>query len=153
MAWDDRRHIVACTVCARGKSLDQAPTGILYPLELPHRPWSHIAVDFVVGLPESHGNTVIMTIIDRFSKMAQFISIANLSSAAEMGELLVQHVFYLYRLPGTSCPIGVRSSPRRCGGASAQSWAPPPALRRGIIPSRTGRLNGRTKAWRAPSGV
>ena len=53
IAQDARRHIAACTVCARGKSSHQAPTGFLYPLDLPHRPWSHIAVDFVVGLPES----------------------------------------------------------------------------------------------------
>ena len=99
MAWDPRRYIAACTVCAQGKYSYQAPTGFLHPLELPHRPWSHIAVDFVVGLPESHGNTFIMTIVDQFSRMAQFIPIAKLPSAVETGELLVQHVFRLHGLP------------------------------------------------------
>ena len=53
----------------------------------------------MVGLPESHGNTIIMTVVDRFSRMAHFIPIAKLPSAAETGELLVQHVLRLNGLP------------------------------------------------------
>lgn len=40
------------------------------PLPIPHRPWSHISMDFVIGLPSSDGHTTILTVVDRFSKMA-----------------------------------------------------------------------------------
>ena len=40
-----------------------------------------------------------MTVVDRFSRMAHFIPIAKLPSAAETGELLVQHVLRLNGLP------------------------------------------------------
>ncbi|KAI3365445.1 hypothetical protein L3Q82_010533, partial [Scortum barcoo] len=53
MAQDTQEYINACSVCARGKSSHRAPAGFLKPLPIPHRPWSHIAVDFVSGLPPS----------------------------------------------------------------------------------------------------
>ena len=43
--------------------------GLLRPLPIPGRPWSHIVLDFVTGLPTSQGNTTILTMVDRFSKM------------------------------------------------------------------------------------
>ncbi len=35
------------------------PVGKLVPLPVPHRPWSHIEIDFVTDLPNSDGNTWI----------------------------------------------------------------------------------------------
>lgn len=46
-----------CTTCARSKSSTSPPASHLLPLPTPGRPWSHIAVDFVTGLPPSHCNT------------------------------------------------------------------------------------------------
>lgn len=62
-------------------------------------PWSHIILDFVTGLPPSEGNTIILTVDDRFSRSAHFMPLAKLLSAAETGELLVQHVFCPSRDP------------------------------------------------------
>ncbi|CDQ76181.1 unnamed protein product [Oncorhynchus mykiss] len=58
---------------ARSVLRTKPTSGLLRPLPIPSRPWSHIALDFVPGLPPSNGNSVILTIIiDRFSK-AHFI--------------------------------------------------------------------------------
>ena len=73
--------------------------GLLHPLPLPHRPWSHISLDFVTGLPTSKGHTVVLTIVDRFSKLAHFIPLAKLPSARETAELALHHVFRLHGLP------------------------------------------------------
>ncbi|KAI3369234.1 hypothetical protein L3Q82_007781 [Scortum barcoo] len=73
MAQDTQEYINACSVCARGKSSHRAPAGFLKPLPIPHRPWSHIAVDFVSGLPPSQ--------------------------ALETASLLTDHVFRLHGLP------------------------------------------------------
>jgi hypothetical protein len=34
-------------------------------------------MDFIEGLPKVHGKTMILTVIDRFSKYAQFIALIH----------------------------------------------------------------------------
>lgn len=99
MTADTRSFVLACVECNRSKSSHQPPAGKLRPLPVPHRPWSHIALDFVTGLPPSKGNTVILTIVDRFSKAAHFIALPKLPSAQETAQLLVNHVFRLHGIP------------------------------------------------------
>ena len=96
---DTREFVLACTVCARNKASHRPPAGLLRPLPIPHRPWSHIAVDFVTGLPPSEGNSVILTIVDRFSKSAHFVPLPKLPTAFDTANILVQHVFRLHGLP------------------------------------------------------
>uniref|UniRef100_A0A3P9ICQ0 Gypsy retrotransposon integrase-like protein 1 n=1 Tax=Oryzias latipes TaxID=8090 RepID=A0A3P9ICQ0_ORYLA len=96
---DVRQYIAACTTCARAKSSNSPPAGHLHPLSTPSRPWSHIAVDFVTGLPPSHGFTVILTVIDRFSKAVQFIPLPHLPSATETANTLVNVVFRHHGIP------------------------------------------------------
>ncbi|XP_050924947.1 uncharacterized protein LOC108874699 [Lates calcarifer] len=99
MSADTKEFVSACSVCARNKSSHRAPAGLLRPLPIPHRPWSHIAVDFVTGLPPSDGNNTILTVIDRFSKSVHFIPLSKLPSALETANLLIQHVFRLHGIP------------------------------------------------------
>lgn len=94
MEKDLKDFVKACSVCARNKPSNQPPAGLLQPLPVPRRPWSHIALDFVIRLPPSDGNTAILTIVDRFSKAVHLVSLVKLPSAKETAELLVQHVFY-----------------------------------------------------------
>lgn len=79
MMEDIRRFIGTCSVCAQNKSSNLPYTGLLHPLPIPSHPWSHIVFDFVTSLPPSNGNTVILTMMDRFSK-AVFISQRSSSS-------------------------------------------------------------------------
>ncbi|KAG1956955.1 retrotransposable element [Pimephales promelas] len=99
MARDIHDFVLACSVCAIGKSSNQPPDGLLQPLPVPSRPWSHIALDFITALPPSQGNTVILTVVDRFSKAAHFIPLPKLPSAKETAVTIVDHVFRLHGLP------------------------------------------------------
>ncbi len=99
MQADSKESVAACQTCARGKRSHRPPAGLLHPLPVPSRPWSHIALDFVSGLPPSKGNTVILTIIDRFSKSVHFIALPKLPSARETADLLVSNVFRLHGIP------------------------------------------------------
>uniref|UniRef100_A0A3P9M115 Gypsy retrotransposon integrase-like protein 1 n=1 Tax=Oryzias latipes TaxID=8090 RepID=A0A3P9M115_ORYLA len=96
---DVKEYIAACTTCARSKTSNRPPSGLLQPLPVPSRPWSHIAVDFITGLPPSHGHSVILTVIDRFSKAAQFIPLPQLPSASETADVLVNNVFRHHGIP------------------------------------------------------
>ncbi|KAG1940759.1 retrotransposable element [Pimephales promelas] len=96
---DTRRFVASCVVCAQTKSGHSPPAGLLRPLPVPARPWSHIALDFITGLPSSAGSTVILTVVDRFSKSAHFIPLPKLPSAKETAQIMVNHVFKLHGLP------------------------------------------------------
>lgn len=96
---DTADFVKACVICNQCKTPRQAPAGLLHPLPVPHRPWSHVSLDFVTGLPLSNGCTVILTVVDRFSKMAHFVALPKLPSAKETAELMLQHVFRLHGLP------------------------------------------------------
>ncbi|XDV17726.1 hypothetical protein PO909_023545 [Leuciscus waleckii] len=99
MARDIHDFVLACSVCATGKTSNRAPDGLLQPLPVPSRPWSHIALDFITALPPSQGNTVVLTAVDRFSKAAHFIPLPKLPSAKETAVAVIDHVFRLHGLP------------------------------------------------------
>ncbi len=86
-------------MCSQGKATHQRPQGLLHPLPIPHRPWSHLSLDFVTGLPPSQGNPVILVVVDRFSKAARFISLPKLPSAKETAELIMNHVIRVFGIP------------------------------------------------------
>lgn len=96
---DIKEYVLACAVCARNKPSHQLPSGQLQPLPTPTRPWSHIALDFVTGLPVSGGMTTILTVVDRFSKACHLIPLKKLPSALQTAQLLVKHVFRLHGIP------------------------------------------------------
>ena len=99
MREDIKNFVSACSVCAQAKVTHQPPQGLLQPLPIPHRPWSHIALDFVTGLPTSNHSTTIFNIVDRFSKAVYFIPLTKLPSATETAHLLITHVVRLHKIP------------------------------------------------------
>ena len=84
-------------ICARSKSNNRPPAGLLQPLVTPMRPWSHIALDFVTGLPPSQGHTAVLSIIDRFSKAAHFVPLKKLLHWRLLP--LVKNVFRFHGIP------------------------------------------------------
>lgn len=49
-------------------------------------------MDFVTGLPVSNSNTVILTTVDQFSKMAHFIPLSKLPSTKDTAQLENSHI-------------------------------------------------------------
>lgn len=94
---DTREYVAACSV--RSKASHCPPAGQLFPLPMPGWPWSHIALDFVTGLPPSQGNDKILTIVDQFSKSVHFIALSKLPTACETADLLTRRVFHLHGIP------------------------------------------------------
>ena len=94
-----REYVEACSVCARNKTSSGSRMGLLQPLPIPSRPWSDISVDFVTGLPVSQGNTTVLTVVDRFSKMTRFIALPKLPSAKETAEIMMNNVFKVHGFP------------------------------------------------------
>jgi len=77
---DVRQYCNECDNCQRTKAPQHAKHGLLHPLELPSKPWTHISTDFITDLPESSGYTKILVVVDRFTKMAHFIPLSKKDS-------------------------------------------------------------------------
>ena len=81
----DRRlvqeFVRACPTCQRNKTLTQRQAGLLQPLEVPSQVWADISMDFIEGPPKVGGKSVILTVVDRFSKYAHFIALSHLYTA------------------------------------------------------------------------
>jgi len=71
----------SCENCARNKVSRHKKYDYLRPLEIPDRPWRSIEIDFLCGLPESKKHTVIMVVVDRFSKMIHLIPFKSISNS------------------------------------------------------------------------
>lgn len=76
------------------KTPRELSSGLLEPLAISQRPWSHISIDFK-DLPLSNEFTTIMVIIDRLSKSCRLILMKGLPTAKETALALFQHVLSL----------------------------------------------------------
>lgn len=81
MRRDIEAYVNSCSTCAKTKPCPGKPLGVLQTVAIPSRPWDEIAMNFIVELPNSNGNTVIWTVIDLFSKQAHFIPCSSLPLA------------------------------------------------------------------------
>ncbi|KAK3530917.1 hypothetical protein QTP70_006176 [Hemibagrus guttatus] len=96
---DVENFVKSCAVCAQSCTNPQLPEGLLRPLPIPQRPWSHISINFITDLPNSGGFTTILVAIDRFSKACKLIPLKGLPTAMETAKVLFHHVFRNFGLP------------------------------------------------------
>ncbi|CUA70042.1 Transposon Tf2-12 polyprotein [Rhizoctonia solani] len=93
------KYIQSCDSCLRSKQSNQAPMGLLQPIELPNKPWEEITYDLIVGLPESEGYDAILTVVDHLSKMVYFIPTHSDATATDVANLFVNFIWKLHGLP------------------------------------------------------
>jgi hypothetical protein len=66
---DVRGYCNECDNCQRMKAPRRAKHGLLHPLQLACKPWTHIRTDFITDLPESDGATMILVVVDQFTNV------------------------------------------------------------------------------------
>jgi transposase InsO family protein len=92
-------YVRGCVTCQRNKSEHLHPAGLLLPLPVPSSVWSDIGMDFIEALPRVAGKTVILTIVDRFSKYAHFVPLSHPYSAESVAQAFFTEVVRLHGLP------------------------------------------------------
>ncbi|KAK3530048.1 hypothetical protein QTP86_010336 [Hemibagrus guttatus] len=96
---DVEEYVRSCPTCAQARTSRLLPEGLLEPLSIPRRPWSHLSVDFLTDLPDSGGFTTVMVVVDRFSKGCKLIPLKGLPTALQSAEAMFHHVFRNFGLP------------------------------------------------------
>ena len=91
--------IRACTTCQRNKSEHLHPAGLLLPLPVPQAVWSDIGLDFIEALPRVGGKSVILTVVDRFSKYCHFLPLAHPYSAESVAQAFFGEIVRLHGIP------------------------------------------------------
>ncbi|GJT89631.1 retrotransposon-related protein [Tanacetum coccineum] len=71
----------------------------LIPLPIPEKIWSSISMDFIEKLPNSHGKTVILVVVDRMSKYAHFIALQHPFTASTVAKVFLDNVYRLHGMP------------------------------------------------------
>jgi len=88
-----------CGVCQQAKHTHTHPVGLLQPLPIPEGVWRDISLDFVEGLPKVDGYSVILVVVDRFTKYAHFLALKHLYTALSVAKVLYDQVIKLHGMP------------------------------------------------------
>ena len=99
MSRDVKDYVSRCSTCHQAKYMTQPPAGCLLPLPIPEQIWQDIAMDFIIGLPQSNNCSVIMVVIDRLSKFAYFIPLPADFTAKKVADAFIQHVVKIHGIP------------------------------------------------------
>ncbi|XP_066384913.1 uncharacterized protein [Miscanthus floridulus] len=92
-------HIRACATCQRYKSEHLHPTGLHLPLSVPTVVWTDIGLGFIEALPRVGGKSVILTVVDRFSKYCHFIPLVHLYTAESVARAFFAEIVRLHGVP------------------------------------------------------
>lgn len=73
----------------------------MQPLSVPTKIWADISMDFVEALPKVSGKTVILVVVDRFSKYAHFIALSHPYTAVSVAQAFFRDIVRLHGIPET----------------------------------------------------
>ena len=94
------KHVLKHETCLKAKVTFHK--GEYLRLPIPHRPWEHVSMDSMMALPKTRkGKDSIMVVVDRFSKMAHFVSCTKVNDAQGIARLYFSEIVRLHGIPKT----------------------------------------------------
>jgi len=92
-------YVRSCDKCQYNESPKDVRYGLLQLLQIPFAVWISISTDFITHLPESQGRRQIMVVVDRFTKMAHFISLNETTTAKDVANTFLRELWKLHCVP------------------------------------------------------
>ena len=87
------KFVQKCLICQQVKAEYQRASRILVPLPYLEWKWSHITMDFIMGLPRaSQGLDVVWVVVDRLTKFAYFLPIQINYSMDKLAQIYLQEI-------------------------------------------------------------
>ncbi|XP_062147747.1 uncharacterized protein LOC133856708 [Alnus glutinosa] len=96
MKRDLKTFIRECPVCQQNKYETFSPASLLQSLPIPERILIDISLDFIEGLPKSHGYSVILVVVVRLSKYSHFSALTHPFTTAKVAQVFIANVFKLH---------------------------------------------------------
>src|SRR3546814_14871923 len=85
---------LSCDSCQKIRANNQREAGLLQSIPVESVPFRSVSMDFITNLPKTKtGNESIFVVVDRFSKMAEFIPMHGDLNAKEVAKLFIDNVF------------------------------------------------------------
>ncbi|GJX87225.1 retrotransposon-related protein [Tanacetum coccineum] len=94
-----KEFVTLCVTCQRTKADLSSYPGLLQPFPIPKLIWTEISMDFVEGLSNSHGKTVIMVVVDRLTKYRHFMALSHPFTVMQVAQVFLDNVYKLHGLP------------------------------------------------------
>jgi hypothetical protein len=96
MKKDVEAFVKQCEICQNAKHELCKYPGLLQPLPVPQHSWADISMDFIEGLPNSHGYSVLLVVVDKFTKYSHFLPLKHPFSATSVAQLFLDNVVKLH---------------------------------------------------------
>ena len=91
--------VSTCVTCHKAK-MHGNNAGLYTSLLIPIAQWEYVRMDFIVGLPRTQrGKDSILVVVDRFSKMAHFVTCNKNSNATHVADLYFKEIVKLHGIP------------------------------------------------------
>jgi hypothetical protein len=91
-----KERVRSYMTCQRNKVEHLQPTGLLQSLEVLSTVWSHVVMDFVEGFPRVNSKSVILTVVDPFSKYTHFLPLGHPDMATSMVKVFFEATVRLH---------------------------------------------------------
>jgi hypothetical protein len=95
-------YIKGCATCQQNKNLTHRIKTPMFqiPSTISAKPFSHITMDLITGLPKINGHDAILTIVDHgYSRAAIFLPCSTTITGTGIAQLYLEHLFRWFGLP------------------------------------------------------
>jgi hypothetical protein len=93
------KKVAMCYICQISKNERLPYPRLLQPLPIPDQKWSDISMDFISGFPKSIGKDVILVVVDRLTKYAQFVPLSHPYSVQTVVDAFMTNIIKLHGSP------------------------------------------------------